>query len=136
MEHKHAAILMRAIADGVPLSEFELRSIVGGWVDLADADGTARVDWFYEPEHWEVRRKPKTININGHEVPNPLAYLENGAEYFTFCIIDGCAQADHHFNRDTDIGENHCRMGIAHATKEAAEAHAKALLSFTAKDLT
>jgi hypothetical protein len=132
MEHKHAETL-RAIADGVPLSEFELRAIGSDWSILDEALWSA---WIYEPEHWEVRRKPKTININGHEVPEPLAYLENGAEYFTFSIVEGVPTSEHHCNRYQELGENHCRMGIAHATKEAAEAHAKALLSFTAKDQT
>jgi hypothetical protein len=129
MEHKHAAIL-RAIADGKAVQA--RLSGCKTWttadpVELATCNPLAQP--FYE---WRI--KPKTININGHEVPAPLAYLENGAEYFTFSIFEGVPTSEHHCNRYQELGENHCRMGIAHATQEAAEAHARALLSFTAKD--
>jgi hypothetical protein len=77
---------------------------------------------------WEV--KPRTININGYEVPEPInatprvgdtcymAYLpDNKVKQltFTYTVID-------------------CRwlkQGFLHKTREAAELHLEALLSFT-----
>lgn len=80
---------------------------------------------------FRTKPKPKTISINGHEVPEPVREpLENGQEYFVAhpagpstyesSMWDGCA---------IDIGL--LSRGLIHLTREAAEAHSKTLLSFT-----
>jgi hypothetical protein len=80
------------------------------------------------------RRKPRTIIINGHEVPEPLRVKpEIGSVYYVACVSSGseswfCVKWFH-----DEIDNTRFDAGMCHATKEAAIAHAKALLSFTQK---
>lgn len=123
--HKHAEVL-RQIADGVPLYEFEVSGNgLGHWMELKHASIIA------EPDFWVVRRKPQYIMVNGFKVPRPLSlplkdgYLyvaDIGREEFYEAIQVGSIWADRAKQR-----------GIAHATKEAAIAHAKAMLGLNPK---
>jgi hypothetical protein len=65
---------------------------------------------------------PKTININGFEVPEPLRTIEDGMVIFMPSLILNVVTF-----RDA------LTAGFCHATNEAAELHAKALISFTKK---
>lgn len=75
----------------------------------------------------EYRIKPKTIKVNGFEIPEPLSSIHEGETYF-IPALDlplmwdefewGGDSADHMFKK----------RGICHSTKEAAVAHAKAML--------
>jgi len=58
-EHPHATVL-RAIADGVPLSAFEMEWIHGIEEDAGfkEADFRTLFSAIEFPEHWKVRRKP------------------------------------------------------------------------------
>lgn len=80
-------------------------------------------------EYNEYRRKPRTININGHKVPEPVREpLECDTEYY-FVDLDMlcfCGVWDDHV-----VDENRLKRGLIHLTEDAAIAHAKALLSFT-----
>lgn len=126
-EHKHAEVL-RQIADGVPLSEFEVRGAGthASWMTLAYADFHVR------PDFWEVRRKPQHIIVNGFKVPKPLDAVPIGRVYTPAFMGEGdggwfniwCES----LNRDRAI-----QRGIAHTTKEAATAHAKAMLGIDPK---
>ena len=83
---------------------------------------------------YEYRRKPRVILINGIEVPEPLREKpEVGAKYWIPDIWDTegdpTSAAIHWKNDGSDNGW--FSIGICHLTKEAAELHAKALLSFT-----
>ena len=87
-----------------------------------------------EPLYWhegiEYRRKPKTININGFEVPEPYKEaLEICQAYWVAnpAAIMASAQS---FTAH-DIERHWLEAGLVHLTKEAAELHRKALLSFT-----
>lgn len=79
----------------------------------------------------QYRRKPRTININGHEVPEPMRVEpKRGASYW---VIDPsgedlceCMEWDGDSFDLRQLARGHC-----HSTQEAAEAHARALLSFT-----
>ena len=84
--------------------------------------------------HAKYRRKPRTITINGYEVPEPVREpLDVGDHYWTFSPFTstGVYRSTWH-NFDVD----RCAMinGFIHLTEEAALAHAEALLSFTKKD--
>lgn len=82
-------------------------------------------------ENYNYIQIPKTININGHEVPEPMrekpeinskywipsALSEDWVDWFSYI--------------DNDFGNRLLDKGLCHATKEAAIAHAKALFSFT-----
>ena len=79
----------------------------------------------------QYQRKPKTININGFEVPEPLRdapndgetyYIVNLTENRVYCVI--CCGT-------FSLSQQWLKSGIIHSTKEAAEIHLKALLSFT-----
>ena len=95
----------------------------GGWRDC-----------IYHPE-WDqkkqYRRKPRTNNINGFEVPEPLRdapndgetyYIVNLTENRVYCVI--CCGT-------FSLSQQWLKSGIVHMTEEAAEIHLKALLSFT-----
>ena len=77
------------------------------------------------------RRKPRTININGIEVPEPLREAPKHNEWFYHASITErsfCAE-------DQWIGsmgnKNKFNRGLIHSTGKAAEIHGRALASFT-----
>ena len=78
----------------------------------------------------DYRRKPKTININGFEVPKPCREnLEIGQGYW---LVDPANETCYPYYWENTICELlWLRAGLVHPTKEAAELHRKALLSFT-----
>lgn len=79
------------------------------------------------------RRKPRTIRINGHEVSKPVRRpLEHRTIYFV-PTIDGFYLAAEYDWQDDETDNRLLEHGLIHLTEEAAIAHAKALLSFTAK---
>ncbi len=81
----------------------------------------------------EYRRKPRTININGFEVPEPVREpLEYRQDYYMPSIAFDPG-TDHHTWRGDKYDDEWLARGLIHLTKEAAETHAKALLSFTQK---
>ena len=79
----------------------------------------------------QYRRKPRTININGFEVPSPLrnppkdgeiCYIVNLTEDKVYATVWHSAQP---------FFKQWLKSGIIHRTEEAAALHLKALLSFT-----
>ncbi len=79
----------------------------------------------------QYRRKPRTININGFEVPSPLRDLPNDGET---CYIVNLAEDKVYatvWYSAQSFFKQWLKSGIIHRTKEAAEIHLKALLSFT-----
>jgi len=123
-EHPHASVL-RAIADGEPQSNFEVKH--HNWEHWEDALGWS--GWIYEPAYWQVRRKQKTIKVNGFDVPEPVsrdAYPHALPTvfwpYFTYESLWNSASAS---NTEAKLA---VWRGIAHLTKENAIAHAKAML--------
>lgn len=81
------------------------------------------------PPH-RIRSVPRTININGHEVPEPVRKPIEGRSYY---IPQICSNqlADRFLWSDHEMWLGYLSRGLVHFTHEAAEAHAKALLSFT-----
>lgn len=86
----------------------------------------------YPPDRYRVA--PRTLTINGHEVPEPLRELPgDGLVYYIHIEpgdIDCMAQAisvDYYKEALPVL----LKMGLLHRTREAALAHAKALISFT-----
>ena len=77
------------------------------------------------------RRKQETIDINGHKVPKPLRIdeIKDGIIYYvpSFSYITNYIELS---DKGSDI-RYFAKKGLLHKTKEAAIAHAKALLSFT-----
>ena len=82
------------------------------------------------PEEWEIQ--PEFININGYKVPLPIkeGELKEHDKYWYINTSRLKAIETWYSNiSKTDI--EIIAAGLAHRTKEAAELHLKALLSFT-----
>jgi len=81
----------------------------------------------------KFRIAPKTININGHEVPEPCREeLETGTMYFYPCPSVHNRYVSYFWNSH-EYDFEHLKTGFIHLTKEAAIKHAEALLGFTRK---
>jgi hypothetical protein len=126
--HPHAA-LMRQYADDAAETETPWERWEWRWSKAPDWRPFSRHP-VWAPDY-TYRRKPRTININGIEVPEPVQeILTPGTDYFTPCFFyrEGfkrmewsCHQIDHSL----------LSAGMIHLTAEAAAIHAKALRSFT-----
>lgn len=88
-------------------------------------------DVFFQT-HREYRLKPRFIDINGHQVPEPAREpLEVNNLLWIADITQPNAEQLMWTGHTSDILM--LERGILHLTKEAAEAHIAALLSFTQK---
>lgn len=84
--------------------------------------------WF---DNLGYRRKPKFININGYEVPEPVRTpLKYDEEYYYINLYSDigthCAMW-----RDDSFDKSVLKKGLVHLTEENAKIHYDALLSFT-----
>jgi len=80
---------------------------------------------------FKYRRKPRTININGHEVPEPLREEPaNGQSLYSPAFFNSESFQVTYWHA-TRVQQDWLSQGLFHLTREAAELHAKALLSFT-----
>ena len=95
----------------------------GKWVDYL----------FYEfPHYHDWRILPKTIIINGIEVPEPVRKpLDNNQKYYLVDILNSSVYSSWWGNSYKDYHWLNC--GLIHLTEEAAIIHRDALLSFTQK---
>ena len=88
----------------------------------------------HHPEWWEdseYRKIPKTLNINGHEVQEPMRhYPEIGVQYWYIDTNSGdlCEWVTW---QEYDSDKRNLRLGICHLTRDNCIAHAKALFSFS-----
>ncbi|QPB42182.1 hypothetical protein [Rodentibacter haemolyticus] len=125
--HIHAKLMAEYAKDAMETDKPWKR-----WEVKNDSD----VKWYACKNHpaWhedrQYRRKPKTILINGIEVPEPVREpLHKGDTYYTPDFDKNMYSALGWCDDDYDI--EYLRNGIIHLTKENAIAHAKALISFT-----
>lgn len=82
----------------------------------------------------KYRIKPKTILVNGFEVPEPMREKpKNGDKYFTPSLIANEFNCEAIWSSDS-VDKGLFGRGICHTTKEAAIAHAKAMLGIDPKD--
>lgn len=127
-EHKYAHIL-RAIADGKAVQWQDSRGI---WMNPVPSEVLEFIaSDSYSPDRYRI--KPRTININGYEVPEPVREpLDFGTNYWLSSV-----NSDYPFTKfmwaDQKTDRRWLCEGRIHLTQEAAELHSKALLSFTAK---
>jgi hypothetical protein len=127
MEHPHAWVL-RAIADGEPISDFECvnRSWKGEeeWEPATEYSG-----WVFYPDGWQVRRKQKTIKVNGFDVPEPVSKAaypnELSTVFWPYLTYESLWDSAMPSNTEAKLA---VQRGIAHLAKENAIAHAKAML--------
>lgn len=131
MKHKHAENMLAYAQDAMETDKPWER-----WEYLAiECSNTWRKCEGQPAWHFamEYRRKPRTININGFEVPEPVwEPLEDMQEYFVPSLAYD-AGADCHTWHGDKYDFRWLEKGLIHLTKEAAATHAKALLSFTQK---
>lgn len=131
-EHPYAQVL-RWIADGETMQYNSAPINPVGWVTCSPVDALAYIcNVPHEAMPERFRPKPRTININGHEVPEPMREVpDTGAIYFAADVCMADLSPDARYWDHGVIGNNRLARGICHSTREAAEAHARALLSFT-----
>lgn len=125
--HVHAAIMAEyaevAKTNPEPWEEFEWCRGGKEWTSMFSGDAFMSYN--------QYRRKPRTININGFEVPIPLSGRQKIGSCYWMPVL-GCEFAICKMEyRGQKHDADYVASGIAHSTKEAAELHAKALLSFT-----
>ena len=131
--HKHAALIAEYAKDAMetetPWERWECRSIFESWVFLID-----HPEW---REDAEYRRKPRTIRIGDYDVPEPCRKLPCDGNTIVHIV-----EFDPYGNIPRKTAIQHASeawikacldAGLIHLTREAAEIHARALLSFTAK---
>jgi len=116
MKHVHAELMAQYAQDAMetdtPWERWE-RVHCGEWVDCLYHPG-----WFSGGKY---RRKPQTITRT-ITYPKPLSELPEGSRYFYIATPNL-----HEFYFVAKNGQRYLRRGLAHATKEAAIEHGKAL---------
>lgn len=126
MGHVHAELMAMYAEDAretdTPWERWQ--SLIGG--QWKDRDGP-----FAFWTETSYRRKPRTITINGREVPEPMREAPDiGKEYY----IAATGNEDMFVVGPWEGDRYDCMRlsrGLCHSTKEVAIAHAEALLSFT-----
>ena len=124
--HPQAEIL-RAIADGVDIEAFYVEE----WCGVVPMTA---LRYIYDG-NTPLRIKPKVININGIEVPEPMREMppEGTSVYWPGFGSESddthteCADVGYYPTMLPDL----LRKGLLRLTEEAAAIHANALLSFT-----
>ena len=134
MKHIHAELMMEYAKDAMETDKPWLRwefyhRIEKCWKQF-EFDHPA---WHLEDQY---RRKAQTININGHEVPEPYrGEMQIGQPYYTPDLYNcGADYWDVYHDRqwDDSIYDNIAmKNGLLHLTEDAAMAHTRALLSLT-----
>lgn len=128
MGHKHAKLMMMYAEDALKTDKpWEL------WeCNTANDDcGEIWVEFHFHP-YWgdstRYRRKPKKININGYEVPEPVREPLKKCDRYYVADFNGVFEYEWAGDK-TDF----CRLenGLIHKSQDAAFLHTTALLSFT-----
>lgn len=90
-------------------------------------------DVFFQT-HREYRLKTRFIDINGHQVPEPVREIPATGDilYIADTTLKPSGELRLQWT-DHDVDMRLLNSGLLHTTKEAAEAHIAALLSFTQK---
>jgi len=126
MKHVHAELMKQYAEDAMTTDKpWELWEINTGSGPISLSDHPA---WSINGKY---RRKPKTININGLEVPEPYrGEMEIGQSYYHPNFENEDIANSYVWNDDT-VDVRIRDRGLLHLTEEAAELHGRALASFT-----
>lgn len=118
-KHPNADLLI-AIANG----EQPQGNSSDGYIDISAENALIRIA---NNAGCTVRIKPKTITINGIEVPAPVTEpLEMGKKYWTFSMLHGAVFWEIWNNHPYD--EKRLKQRAIHLNKEAAQAHFEAVV--------
>jgi len=131
--HPHAELMAQYAEDAKetdkPWERWEIKAL--GLSTYTFSDLVDHPQWHPSEVY---RRKPQTININGYEVPEPVRSMPKDGTYLYYVASPQGEDLVLGF----EVGkyspwftQNHVDRGWFHTTREAAELHAKALLSFT-----
>lgn len=119
------AELLRAIADG---KELQFENSFGEWIEQNSKDALHEfVAKDYMPNRYRV--KPATITVNGIKVPEPvrepLSIVDKYymPDFLHSSLITECQWAGSIYDAAA------LRSGVVHLTKEAARAHAEAMIA-------
>lgn len=126
-EHEYAELL-RWIADGECV---QWQDDPGKWhvISYNELLGHIRESAF-PPGRYRIT--PRTITINGFSVPAPMRVAPQHQMAFWLVDIYGPAlSSEERWNDQVSRYPRYLAAGLCHATHQAAEAHARALLSFT-----
>lgn len=127
--HPHADLMAKAAeiakTDKEWYRHFEFKTcVMSSWSQLVWAS-------CFDP-NVQYRLRPSFIDINGHQVPEPVRELPDNDDLLWIADITQPTAAQLMWtSHQSDILM--LDRGILHLTKEAAEAHIAALLSFTQK---
>lgn len=126
--HPHAALMAEYAKDAAetdkPWERWE-GSIAGEWYPLA-----CHPEWRHGVQY---RRKPRTIRIGKFDVPEPMRVAPNPGD--VYWVADPATENVYLQRWDDDVTDNRrFSRGLCHATREAAELHARALISLTAEE--
>lgn len=126
MAHIHAKLMMQYAVDAAHHDEphllWQYKVKNKEWTSLKEIHPLWEVGT-------EYRRKPRTININGFEVPEPMRDAPDlGSSYYMPLVGFHRMYDQFYWAGDNDL--DRLNSGVCHATKEAAIIHSKALLSF------
>ena len=132
MKHKHADLMLQYAQDAMitdrPWELWESRPNTLSNTELGWMPCTSHLQ--FSPER-EYRRKPN-MNINGFAVPSPRQTLPTiDTVYWVPNILSESDYARQSTYKGLAAEYLLFSRGLIHLTKEAAESHAKALLSFT-----
>lgn len=121
--HPQAEIL-RAIADGKTIEARRIKSPIDEeWHEPHEAI------YLVNDDNYELRIKPETITINGHEVPCPVREpLPVGTLYWQANIGSNELEAAWKWS-DHDVDKFLLRRALIQLTKEGAIAQAKAMIA-------
>ena len=125
--HPHAASMLLYAQDAAETDKPWER-----WMCMYKKDAIWRDEFEEHPiwhEDFEYRRKPKTITVNGIEIPEPAREAPKMNEKF-FLVDTASSTLVNDYCWSNRIYDNEwLNKGLVHLTEEAAIAHAKALIA-------
>lgn len=119
--HIHAALMLQYAQDAAetdkPWERWEFKTQDGYWLS-----NETHPSW---SEDNEYRRKPRTIKVNGFDVPEPVKSFDDGTYWLAEPGEDKFT--DEYIWIDDSEDHKWLSRGLIHSTKEAAAKHAMAM---------
>jgi hypothetical protein len=124
MKHVHAELMALYAQDAMetdkPWERWELK-------DTYQTHWTACKPHICFDDSLQYRRKPRTIKVNGFDVPEPMRGIEQSQNVWWASPDEECFAAELDFYRGSPWRERLLSRGLIHSTKEAAAKHAMAM---------
>ncbi len=113
-------------------SDFNVLAVIEGRLYQFLVSGSARSEG---QEHYlDLFMKQNTITVNGFEVPAPMNEPADFGAYYYYPAFDKDCLVFVETWADTGTDKRTLSMGVAHTTKGAAIAHAKAMLGINPEE--